>query len=233
MGFKYTYPDDETLVVLFKDLGSTQRVAEVIGVPTGCLKSYLNHRPELKARTDALKVNHSKKHVYPSDDALLELVRKHRSVSAVARQINITQPVLRSYIRSRPLIAEKVQAIMKGDYYNKERQAVKARNLVREWGAKNKDRRAYSSSRRRMLIKEQGPISQATIDFIAMLRRDPCSYCGVHPDDTAEGRMTIDHIVPISHGGENDISNLTAACGTCNSRKGTKDLLSFLLEMRY
>lgn len=52
-----------------------------------------------------------------------------------------------------------------------------------------------------------------------------CSYCG----DEAE---SIDHIVPVAEGGGNDPLNLVPACQSCNSSKGTKSLLEFLLERR-
>jgi 5-methylcytosine-specific restriction endonuclease McrA len=57
----------------------------------------------------------------------------------------------------------------------------------------------------------------------AELFADPCSYCGTNP---ANG---IDHIVPLSQGGEHEPGNLTAACKDCNSRKWTRPLLEWLL----
>jgi recombinational DNA repair protein (RecF pathway) len=60
-----------------------------------------------------------------------------------------------------------------------------------------------------------------------VLRRDPCSYC-----DGAGG--TVDHIVPLAHGGEKAVSvNGTGACSTCNSlshQKSDTPLLQFLLK---
>lgn len=43
-----------------------------------------------------------------------------------------------------------------------------------------------------------------------------CTYCS-----SAEN-LTIDHIVPLSRGGEHTIENLTTACWTCNCSKGAK-----------
>jgi 5-methylcytosine-specific restriction endonuclease McrA len=50
-----------------------------------------------------------------------------------------------------------------------------------------------------------------------ILRRDrkTCQYCG-----KAEGRMTVDHVVPRSLGGRETWENLVCACPSCNNRKG-------------
>lgn len=42
-----------------------------------------------------------------------------------------------------------------------------------------------------------------------------CQICGHAPED-----LCVDHIVPISLGGTDDLDNLQAACWDCNSRKG-------------
>lgn len=43
-----------------------------------------------------------------------------------------------------------------------------------------------------------------------------CVYCGI-PLTTRS--LTIDHIQPLRHGGDDAEDNLTAACRPCNSRK--------------
>lgn len=45
-----------------------------------------------------------------------------------------------------------------------------------------------------------------------------CQYCGKTSRDNA--KMTIDHIIPRSRGGDSSWTNLVAACSRCNSVKG-------------
>jgi hypothetical protein len=49
-------------------------------------------------------------------------------------------------------------------------------------------------------------------------RRDDntCMYCG------SKSRLTVDHVVPKSKGGDDSWENLTIACSSCNTKKGDK-----------
>lgn len=51
-----------------------------------------------------------------------------------------------------------------------------------------------------------------------VLQRDArtCIHCG------AQKRLTVDHIVPSSRGGSDDINNLVTMCRSCNSTKNDK-----------
>lgn len=49
-----------------------------------------------------------------------------------------------------------------------------------------------------------------------------CAYCGV------KDRLTLDHVVPRSRGGSDSVTNLVAACNSCNQRKGNRSLTEFL-----
>jgi 5-methylcytosine-specific restriction endonuclease McrA len=50
-----------------------------------------------------------------------------------------------------------------------------------------------------------------------ILRRDAhkCQYCG-----RSDLTLTIDHVVPVSRGGEDTWENLVCACVQCNNKKG-------------
>jgi 5-methylcytosine-specific restriction endonuclease McrA len=56
---------------------------------------------------------------------------------------------------------------------------------------------------------------------IQVFRRDKfkCRYCGVSNNTK---KCQIDHIIPVSRGGTNDIDNLQLACRDCNLKKYNK-----------
>jgi len=64
----------------------------------------------------------------------------------------------------------------------------------------------------------------------ALIERDGpvCVWCG----RAALGNdLTADHIVPRSRGGRTSPENLTVACRSCNKRRGTKPVVSFVRSL--
>lgn len=55
-----------------------------------------------------------------------------------------------------------------------------------------------------------------------------CHWCGV---DVAEG-FHVDHYHPLARGGKHETANLVISCVSCNCRKGAKDPLEFIKELR-
>ncbi len=47
-----------------------------------------------------------------------------------------------------------------------------------------------------------------------------CAYCG---EKLRKKDVDVDHIVPKSRGGSNQVNNLTASCSHCNRQKGAMD----------
>lgn len=47
--------------------------------------------------------------------------------------------------------------------------------------------------------------------------RDTCQYCGRR---FSRGELSLDHVVPISMGGDTSWTNVTCCCVECNKRKG-------------
>ena len=60
---------------------------------------------------------------------------------------------------------------------------------------------------------------QRKISRRALFARDGwrCVYCG-----TSTGRLTLDHVVPRSRGGESSWENVVTSCAPCNLRKGDR-----------
>jgi 5-methylcytosine-specific restriction endonuclease McrA len=44
-----------------------------------------------------------------------------------------------------------------------------------------------------------------------------CQYCG---DDVNKKTATLDHVLPVSHGGKTTFENTVCACSNCNASKG-------------
>ncbi len=50
-----------------------------------------------------------------------------------------------------------------------------------------------------------------------------CNYCG------STEKLALDHIFPQKYGGQDNAENLIFACRTCNSSKGKKDLIEWMI----
>lgn len=98
------------------------------------------------------------------------------------------------------------------DYYQNNTEQIKQRN--KNWSKQNPDKRTEYANRRRTWKLHNGR-NDLTSEEIKLLKESfPfCVYCGTDKD------LTIDHIVPLSKGGENTFGNCTIACRSCNASK--------------
>jgi 5-methylcytosine-specific restriction endonuclease McrA len=79
-----------------------------------------------------------------------------------------------------------------------------------------------NSAKRRARKKEaQGNISQAEWISIKGLYGNSCLSCG---KTESEITLTMDHVIPLSVGGNNSKENIQPLCGSCNSKKRTKHI---------
>lgn len=69
-----------------------------------------------------------------------------------------------------------------------------------------------------------------------------CHYCGIvlpAPELLPElnypehgNHLTLDHIIPRSEGGGNNVYNLVTACFECNNERGDREYIEFYSEMK-
>lgn len=98
----------------------------------------------------------------------------------------------------------------------------KAAAIVKAWRAKNPEkRREYGSRRRAALRAAEGRITAQEIEAMIAAQKGLCIYC------KADGRLTLDHIIPLARGGSHTRENAQMICARCNSRKGAKDPIEF------
>ena len=73
------------------------------------------------------------------------------------------------------------------------------------------------------------PAVQRKISRRALFARDGwrCVYCG-----TSGGRLTLDHVMPRSRGGESSWENVVTSCAPCNLRKGDRLLEEVMMVLR-
>jgi 5-methylcytosine-specific restriction endonuclease McrA len=71
--------------------------------------------------------------------------------------------------------------------------------------------------------------AQRKISRRALFARDNwrCVYCG-----TSGGRLTLDHVVPRSRGGDSVWENVVTSCAPCNLRKGNRLPEEVAMELR-
>lgn len=100
------------------------------------------------------------------------------------------------------------------------------RERVKEWRIKNPHKKRRQAIRD-YLRRKGAPLVGDSREYVeSILIYDICCYCG------EKAGSTMDHIEPLSKGGDSHWSNLSGACLECNSGKGNKDLLAYMLHRK-
>jgi 5-methylcytosine-specific restriction endonuclease McrA len=160
-----------------------------------------------------------------------------------------------------PLYPEKIKAKRKNDWAKKtpeerrfanenvktwhQEHPEKTNNWHYGWEKKNPEKRACSikkyrsspkgiiSNRRKVkqhthMVRANGPLDIALFYQKCGMLGWKCQLCKKELD---ESTATIDHIVPVSLGGTNDIDNLQPLCHSCNCRKGNRPMSAYVVAV--
>lgn len=113
---------------------------------------------------------------------------------------------------------EKIRARV-AQRYSEKAEEVKA--YIKQWQRDNPEKRAGYS--RRCTHKRRAQIEGNGGSFTTEEWQELCAQCGYRCACCGEQKpLTVDHVIPVSKGGGNDISNIQPLCKNCNSSKGIK-----------
>jgi len=95
----------------------------------------------------------------------------------------------------------------------------------KRWRDKNKRYERLRKNARGYHLRDRYPnvvLKSIEVAELLALLNGPCSYCGL-------GAESIDHVIPLSRGGQHSIGNIVGACIPCNQRKGTKTVMEWIM----
>lgn len=119
---------------------------------------------------------------------------------------------------------EKILAYQ-ADYYEANTETVKSR--VNRYRKNNPDKKRHLENRRRASKFENGgshTLAQRLEKFEIL--GNVCFYC------QKPKPLTVDHNIPLSRGGTDNIENILPACRSCNSKKNAMTTEEFLAKMK-
>jgi hypothetical protein len=104
---------------------------------------------------------------------------------------------------------------------NPEKRKASSKASSAKWYRLYPEKDAVKSNRRRAAKYANTPISEllTSTEWLAILAEanGHCAYCGKQTE-----HLTLDHVIPLSKGGQHSANNVVPACGHCNDSKGIK-----------
>jgi 5-methylcytosine-specific restriction endonuclease McrA len=83
---------------------------------------------------------------------------------------------------------------------------------------------SHIATAQRLVEQAQSHLRALLLDAVVGRDGGGCAYCRVPtvPGDSGPRGRTLDHIVPLSKGGKDEIENVCCVCRSCNARKGVR-----------
>ncbi len=109
-----------------------------------------------------------------------------------------------------------------GKEAQRKRRAAYSREYGRKWRSRNREKaREFSKRRRGRLL---GRLEKGSVKRIYAQQRGRCAICRT----SIKSEYHIDHIIPVSKGGEHIARNIQLLCPPCNMRKSNKDQIDYM-----
>jgi 5-methylcytosine-specific restriction endonuclease McrA len=100
---------------------------------------------------------------------------------------------------------------------NPERVQAFSRETARRWRAAHPEEAREAARKRRALKKGAAVVEQISLDVLFERDGRRCHIC---KKMLTRSKASVDHLVPLSHGGEHSWANVALAHRSCNSRRG-------------
>lgn len=127
----------------------------------------------------------------------------------------VTGPASTEYQRKHPDKTQRWRKAAQSKFYSVPGRMDAQIKRLRAWNIAHPESKAVREQKRR--ARKAGAVNDFTRkqwEALKVAYGHRCVYCGEHTK-----RLTMDHVIPISKGGEHTARNIVPACGPCNTRK--------------
>ena len=87
----------------------------------------------------------------------------------------------------------------------------------------------------RLVELAQAHLRSLLLEAVVEVQGIDCAYCQVTtlvdpPAGQRHRERTLDHVIPVSRGGKDELGNVRLACRSCNARKGVRPVRQYAIR---